>query len=111
MCNCEFQIPDGTKMININILSSDCEILDVSVYFKEGRDDALHEAAQRMRSAVLAGESWAAHCNKTYHRGPLLAACLLRVWLGGHQLSLSLFIHIYIALLFCYHFAICLPMI
>ena len=54
------------------------QTLNVAVYHAASRNDALSAVAPRVRDALNAGENVVAHCNKSFHRGPALAAALLK---------------------------------
>ena len=48
--------------------------MNVPLYFREGRDEALIEAVPLVRETLLSGGTVLVHCNKCFHRGPALAA-------------------------------------
>ena len=53
--------------------------LNVHLYYRVGRDEALMEAVPLVRETLLDGKTVLVHCNKSFHRGPALGAALLKV--------------------------------
>ena len=49
----------------------------VSVTWASGRDQQLRAAIPWMRGVLESGQDLVVHCNKSVHRGPLLAAAVL----------------------------------
>ena len=51
---------------------------NVPVNHDAGRTAALWAVAPTVRQALRAGETVVVHCNKSFHRGPALAAAFLK---------------------------------
>ena len=59
------------------------QTLNVSVNHGAGRTAALLAVAPTVSEALRAGENVVVHCNKSFHRGPALAAGVLKA--GGSK--------------------------